>query len=235
VLGPRRGSIAAFLENFPRARSRFRAASSSRRAISLDGRRSAKAAADTMESRAAECPQSRRVLRAASIDEPVKELFQGRRFGFAPRAAIAYIAVGIGIALTLSDLMAWFAWGGSDTNGYVVVSIGSRMPRPWCSPSPRWPPSPNTWTFRGRPRDREARLDRRDRRFSPLRNLDVPSRVRRWRACGEPRPVPAVDRGLLVTLVDAAVAANLYSAREWEELEEEPMREHRPRRRAVSR
>ena len=47
----------------------------------------------------------------------MKELFQGRRFGFAPRAAIAYIAIGIGIALTLSDFMAWFAWGGSDTNG----------------------------------------------------------------------------------------------------------------------
>src|SRR3954465_13120952 len=52
----------------------------------------------------------------------MKEFFQGRRFGFSPRAAIAYIAAGIGISLTLSDLMAWFAWGQSDTSGFVVVS-----------------------------------------------------------------------------------------------------------------
>src|SRR5438552_14611158 len=32
------------------------------------------------------------------------------------------MAIRIGIALTLSDLMAWFALGGSDTNGYVVVA-----------------------------------------------------------------------------------------------------------------
>src|SRR5947207_15656417 len=52
----------------------------------------------------------------------MKEFFQGRRFGFSPRATVAYVALGIGFALTLSDLMAWFAWGQSDTSGYVVVS-----------------------------------------------------------------------------------------------------------------
>ena len=41
--------------------------------------------------------------------------------------------------------------------------------------------------------------------------------------------------GLIVAFVDAAVAANLYSAREWEELDEEPLRDRRPRRRAASR
>src|SRR2546427_9726979 len=53
---------------------------------------------------------------------PVKELFQGRRFGFSPRAAIAFVAVGLGIALSLTHFMAWFAWGAKDTNGFVIVS-----------------------------------------------------------------------------------------------------------------
>src|SRR5207249_9017139 len=54
-------------------------------------------------------------------------------------------------------------------------------------------------------------------------------------AAAAPAPFLLAIAALLVTFVDAAVAANLYSAREWEELEEEPMREHRPRRRAASR
>ena len=52
----------------------------------------------------------------------MKELFQGRRFGFAPRPALAFIAVGIGIGVTLADLMAWFAWGSTSTNGFVIVA-----------------------------------------------------------------------------------------------------------------
>ena len=52
----------------------------------------------------------------------MKELLQGRRFGFAPRPALGFIAVGTAIALTLTDLMAWFAWGTTETNGYVVVA-----------------------------------------------------------------------------------------------------------------
>jgi len=123
----------------------------------------------------------------------VKELFQGRRFGFAPRAAIAYVAIGIGISLTLSDLMAWFAWGGNDTNGYVVVA---------------------DWLAHA---------------------VTVVLGLAALAALAEYLDVPEDDRGIARLDLIAAVAANLYSAREWEELEEEPMREHRPRRRAVSR
>src|SRR2546430_14163796 len=75
-----------------------------------------------MASLAADCPDCRRVLRAASIARPVKELLQGRRFGFAPRPAIGFIAVGLGVGVTLTDLMAWFAWGTTATNGYVIAS-----------------------------------------------------------------------------------------------------------------
>src|SRR2546425_1201544 len=52
----------------------------------------------------------------------MKELFQGRRFGFAPRPVLAFLAVGLAIGVTIVDLMAYFAWGSRETNGYVVVA-----------------------------------------------------------------------------------------------------------------
>ena len=50
----------------------------------------------------------------------MKELLQGRRLGFAPRSHLAFAAVGLGVAVTLLDLMSWFAWGARDTNGFVI-------------------------------------------------------------------------------------------------------------------
>jgi hypothetical protein len=166
----------------------------------------------------------------------VKEFFQGRRFGFAPRPAIAFIAVGIGIALTLSDLMAWFAWGGSDTTGYVVVSdwlghaamvvLGVAVLAALAE-------------YLDVPADDRAiaKLDLLAGivafllygASAFLRGFDVGG------AAAGPAPFLLAIAGLIVTVVDAVVAGNLYSAREWEELEEEPMRDRRPRRRVASR
>jgi hypothetical protein len=166
----------------------------------------------------------------------VKEFLQGRRFGFSPRAAIAYVAVGIGLSLTLTDLMAWFAWGQSETTGYVVVSN-------WLA---------HTVTvvlgiaalatlaeYIDVPADDRsiARLDLVAGLVAfllygasaVLRDVDPGA------AAAGPAPFLLAIAGLIVAFVDAAVAANLYSAREWEELDEEPIRERRPRRRAVSR
>jgi hypothetical protein len=166
----------------------------------------------------------------------VKEFFQGRRFGFSPRAALAYIAVGIGVALTLADLMAWFAWGQSDTGGFVVVSdwlahvvtvvLGVAV-------------LASLAEYIDVPEDDRsiARLDL----FATLvafllygasaflRGLDIGA------AAASTAPFLLAIAGLIVTFVDAAVAANLYSAREWEELDEEPIRDRRPRRRVASR
>jgi hypothetical protein len=166
----------------------------------------------------------------------VKELFQGRRFGFAPRPAIVYIAVGIGIALTLSDLMAWFAWGGSDTTGYVVVAdwlahavtvvLGVAVLAALAE-------------YLDVPEDDRgiAQLDLVAAivvfllygASTFLRGFEVGA------AAAGPAPFLLAIAGLIVALVDAAVAGNLYGAREWEELEEEPLRDHRSRRRAASR
>jgi hypothetical protein len=166
----------------------------------------------------------------------MRQVFQGRRFGFAPRPAIAYIAVGIGIAVTLSDLMAWFAWGASDTGGFVVVSdwlaqavtvvLGLAMLAALAE-------------YLDVPEDDRgiARLDLIAAivafllygASAFLRGFDLGA------AAAGTAPFLLAIAGLLVAFVDAAVAANLYGAREWEELEEEPLREHRPRRRAASR
>jgi hypothetical protein len=54
-------------------------------------------------------------------------------------------------------------------------------------------------------------------------------------AAASPAPFLLAIAGLLVSFIDAIVSANLYGAREWEELDEEPLRERHPRRRAVSR
>src|SRR5207245_608100 len=40
----------------------------------------------------------------------------------APRPVLAFLAVGLAIGVTLVDLMAYFAWGSRETNGYVVVA-----------------------------------------------------------------------------------------------------------------
>jgi hypothetical protein len=166
----------------------------------------------------------------------LKELFQGRRFGFAPRAAIAYVAIGIGVSLTLCDFMAWFAWGGSDTNGYVIVSD-------WLAHAATLVLGLAALAALAEYLDIPEE-DRGIARLDLVASLIAfllygASTFLRAFDVGAPAASPApfllAIAGLIVTFVDAAVAANLYSAREWEELEDEPIRERRPRRRAASR
>lgn len=50
----------------------------------------------------------------------MKELLQGRRLGYALRPSIGHVALGVGVAVTFLDLMAWFSWGTPRTNAFVV-------------------------------------------------------------------------------------------------------------------
>jgi hypothetical protein len=166
----------------------------------------------------------------------LKELFQGRRFGFAPRPAVAFTAVGLGIAVTLADLMAWFGWGARDTGGFVVVAY-------WLAAAATVVVAIGILTslaeYFDTPEEDKgvARLDL-VAAIVAFMLYGASAFIRGAEltlAAAPPAPFLLAVAALLVVLVDAAVAANLYSAREWEELEEEPSRERHPRRRAAIR
>ena len=165
----------------------------------------------------------------------MKELFQGRRFGFAPRPAVAFIAVGTGVAATLADLMAWFAWGAKDTNGFAVVSYWLVIATAVLAALAVLAAIAEYFDTP----DEERGLARLDLVASivalilyagsaAIRATDLNV------AAAPPAPFLLAIAGLVVLFVDAAVAGNLYSAREWEELEDEP-RERHTRRRAATR
>ena len=166
----------------------------------------------------------------------MKELLEGRRLGFAPRSPLAFVAIGLGLAATLVDLMAWFGWGARDTSAFVVaaqwivvttfVVVGIAA---------------ITSVVEYGDVDREDRgLARVDEAAAlgalllygisaVLRSLELGA------AAPSPAPFLLAIAALVLLIADAGLAANLYSAREWEVLEDEPVRERHPRRRAASR
>jgi uncharacterized membrane protein len=164
----------------------------------------------------------------------VKEFLEGRRLGFAPRSPLAFVAIGLGLAVTLIDFMAWFGWGARDTSTFVVASQ-------WLAVT--------TFIVIGLaaitavveygdidPEDRGlARIDEGAAIGALL--LYGLSAVLRSLELGQAAPSPApfllAIAGLVLLIADAGLAANLYSAREWEVLEDEPVRERHPRRRAA--
>jgi uncharacterized membrane protein len=164
----------------------------------------------------------------------VKEFLEGRRLGFAPRSPLSFVAIGLGLAVTIVDFMAWFGWGARDTNTFVVAAQ-------WLVVT--------TFVVIGfaaitavveygdvDPEDRGlARIDEAAAIgalvlygiSAVLRSLELAQ------AAPSPAPFLLAIAGLVLLIVDAGLAANLYSAREWEVLEDEPVRERHPRRRAA--
>jgi hypothetical protein len=164
----------------------------------------------------------------------VKEFLEGRRLGFALRSPLAFVAIGLGLGVTLVDFMAWFGWGTRDTSVLVVAAQ-------WLAVT--------TFIVIGLAAitsvvefgdvDLEDRgLARTDEAAAIgalvlygisaiLRSLEI------GQAAPSPAPFLLAIAGLLLLIFDAGLAANLYSAREWEVLEDEPIRERHPRRRAA--
>ncbi len=159
----------------------------------------------------------------------MKELIEGRRFGFALRPQLGHLAAGLGIAVTLLDLMAWFGWGARDTNGFVIAAY-------WVAVMTAVVAALATVTAFVESTDAAAG----DRSLARLDVLAAFVAVLLYAVSGAFR---AVDQsaaavtpgalvssfaGLIILLIDGVIASTLYANREWEVLDEE---DYEPRRR----
>ncbi len=166
----------------------------------------------------------------------MKEFLEGRRFGFAVRPQLGHVAVGLGIAVALLDLMAWFGWGVRDTNGYVVAAY-------WVAVATAIVALLATITAFVEARDAAdddrtlARLDLLAVFVAVL--LYAVSAMFRIADQSSPAAGPAAVvsalAGLIVLLVDGVIASTLYASREWEVLDDVDYEPHRhQKRRRVS-
>lgn len=166
----------------------------------------------------------------------MKEFLQGRRFGFAPRAQLGGIAVGLGLAATLLDFMSWFQWGSRDTNGFV---IGAH----WLVVATAIVTLLAALAAFAETRDLaedDSSLGRLDLIAAALATIvyAASAALRSGElnaAAVSPAPFLLAIGGLVVLLVDTVVSSNLYAAREWEALEVEVAPERHRRRRAAAR
>lgn len=166
----------------------------------------------------------------------MKEFLQGRRFGFSPRAQLGGIAVGLGVGATLLDLMSWFQWGARSTNGFVVGAS-------WLVIATAVVAALAALAAFAETRDlaeEDTQLGRLDLAAVTLATVlygaSAALRSGELGAAGaSPAPFLLAIGGLVLLLVDGVVSANLYAAREWEELEEDVVPERHRRRRAAAR
>ena len=165
----------------------------------------------------------------------MKEFLEGRRFGFALRPQLGQIAIGLAVAVTLLDLMAWFGWGARDTNGFVIANA-------WLVVATAIVALLATITALAESRD-AADEDRSLARLDVLAafvtfvlyGLSAALRTTDLSAAGaSPGAVVSAFAGFIVLLVDGVIASTLYSSREWAVLDEEEYepRRHQKRRRA---
>jgi uncharacterized membrane protein YidH (DUF202 family) len=166
----------------------------------------------------------------------VKELFEGRRLGFAPRSHLAFVAIGLGIAATLVDLMAWFSWGTRETNAFVVASqwlvVATVIVLLIVAIAAVVEYGDVDREERGLARIDEAAA------IGALVLYGISAVLRSFElgaAAPSPAPFLVAIAGLVLLIADAGLAANLYSTREWEVLEDEPLHERHARRRVAGR
>jgi hypothetical protein len=165
----------------------------------------------------------------------MKSLLEGRRFGFALRPQLGHIALGLAIAVTLLDLMAWFGWGARDTNGFVIANAWLAF----ATVAVALLATLTAFVESTDAPDEDRALARLDvlaafvvvllyAVSSALRIIDLGA------SAASPGALLSAFAGLVVLLVDGVVASTLYSSREWEVLDEEEYepRRHPKRRRA---
>lgn len=165
----------------------------------------------------------------------MRELLEGRRFGFALRPMLGQAALGVALAITLLDLMAWFGWGVRDTNGFVVanawLAVGAAVIAILAAVTALVESSDAAEEDRSL-----ARLDVLAAFVVfVLYAVSAGLRITDLGGAGaSPGAVVAAFAGLIVLLVDGVIAATLYSSREWAVLDEEDYepRRHQKRRRA---
>src|SRR5438105_1464223 len=169
-----------------------------------------------------------RLTRVPATIAPMKDLLEGRRFGFALRPQLGQVALGLAIALTVLDLMAWFGWGARDTNGFVIAAS-------WLAVATAVVAALATITAlveSSDAADEDRALARLDvlAAFVTVLLYAVSSGLRITdlaAAAASPGATVAALAGLIVLLIDGVVASTLYSSREWAVLDEE---EYQPRR-----
>jgi hypothetical protein len=165
----------------------------------------------------------------------VRELLEGRRIGFALRPPLGAIALGLGIGVTLLDLMSWFAWGSRETNGFVIgaywLAIGTAVVALLATIT--------ALVELGDVLEDDRTLARLDVAAAGVATLlyGATSMLRSFdlgNAAPQPLAFLMAIAGLLALIVGMATAATLYAAREWEEAVEITHERHR-RRRMVAR
>lgn len=166
----------------------------------------------------------------------MKEFLQGRRLGYALRPSIGHVALGLGVAVTLLDLMAWFSWGTSRTNAFVVGAYWLVIAAALLSLVAGLAAAAELRDIPGEERS-IARLDVvAILGAAALYVLSAALRAGDQGAAGaSPAALLSASAGLIVLVVGGVIGSNLYSAREWEVIdrdEDEPRRHHPRRSRA---
>lgn len=163
----------------------------------------------------------------------MRPFLEGRRLGFALRPLLGGVALGLGLAVTILDLMSWLGWGTRVTNPLVTGSI-------WLAAAVAVLGAIAVATavaemIDAPDEDRSlARLDVIGVAVAVL--LYATSAVMRSLDPGAAAPAPPAFllalAGLVVLVAGAAMSSLLYAAREWEEVEDFAHVPQRRRRRA---
>ncbi len=163
----------------------------------------------------------------------MRETLEGRRLGFALRPLLAGVALGLAVALTLLDLMAWFGWGARSTNGFVIAAY-------WVSIAVAIVALLGIVTavaelLDAPDEDRSlARLDVLAVSVATLLYI-VTAAIRAFdlgAAAASPPAFLLAIAALVVLIAGTAMSSLLYASREWEEIEEVTHERHRRRRTA---